>query len=157
VKVTSTAFTQGQAIPETYSDYGRHLSPPLEWSGYPDDTRAFAVIVEDPDAKAMAPEPYVHWVLYNLPAGTHALPASVPATPQLQELGNALQGKTTRGSVGYFGPRPPGGDPPHHYHFQVFALDAPLPLAPGADKDAVVAAMEGHVLAVGDLVGTFRH
>src|SRR5262245_46356466 len=132
VTVTSAAFSEGQPIPDTYSDYGKHLSPPLEWSGYPDATRAFAVIVEDPDAKGSAPEPYVHWLLYNLPVGIHALPESIPTTPQLKQFGNALQGHTTTGSVGYFGPRPPSGDPPHHYHFQVFALDAPLQLAPGA-------------------------
>jgi phosphatidylethanolamine-binding protein (PEBP) family uncharacterized protein len=67
-----------------------------------------------------------------------------------------LQGKTSRGSVGYFGPRPPVGDPPHHYHFQVLALDAELDVPPGSERDAVLAAAKGHVLAAGELVGTYQ-
>ena len=66
-----------------------------------------------------------------------------------------LQGRTTRGSVGYYGPRPPVGDPPHHYHFQVFALDTMLDVPLGADRDQVLDAMQGHVLAKGELVGTY--
>jgi Raf kinase inhibitor-like YbhB/YbcL family protein len=153
--VTSSAFAEGQPIPEIYSDYGDDHSPPLEWSGDPEGTRAFAVIVEDPDAKAA--EPFVHWVIYNLPPAMHALPESIPTLRELKALGGAEQGRTSRASIGYFGPRPPDGDPPHHYHFQVFALDAPIHVPPAADRDAILAAMQDHVLAKGDLVGTFKH
>jgi Raf kinase inhibitor-like YbhB/YbcL family protein len=76
--------------------------------------------------------------------------------PRLTQPEGVLQGRTSRGSVGYFGPKPPVGDPPHHYHFQVFALDAKLDVPAGADRDQLLAAMQGHVLAAGELVGTYR-
>ena len=130
------------------------ISPDLSWTGVPPSAKSLAVFVEDPDAKE--PKPFVHWVLYNLPSSITALPESVPGAPRLPEFGGALQGRTSRGTTGYVGPRPPKGDPPHHYHFQVFALDAPLTLDPGADATAVAGAMKGHVLASGELVGTFK-
>src|SRR5262245_33312604 len=157
LQVASSAFTAGSRIPDKYSDYGGHISPPLTWSGPPATTRTFAIVLEDPDAKGTAPQPYVHWILYNLPADARSLPESVPTMPRLKEFGGALQGQNTHGSVGYFGPRPPAGDPPHHYHFQVFALDAPLDLPPGADKATVVSAMQKHVVSHGEIVGTFEH
>jgi Raf kinase inhibitor-like YbhB/YbcL family protein len=76
--------------------------------------------------------------------------------PRLTLPEGLLQGKTSRGSVGHFGPRPPAGDPPHHYHFQVFALDTLLDVPPGAERDQVLAAMGGHVLSKGSLVGRFQ-
>lgn len=156
MKISSAAFAAGAAIPEMHSGYGQNISPPLEWSGQPATTKTFALILEDPDAKAAAPEPFVHWLLYNLPASTKSLPESVPTTPRLEEFGGALQGQNMRGSVGYFGPRPPAGDPPHHYYFEVFALDTDLQLPTAADKPALVAAMKGHVLGRGELIGTFK-
>ncbi len=109
---------------------------------------AYAIIMEDPDAQA--PKPFVHWVAWNI---------SEPMTPEgmnekIKLPNGVVQGANSRGSVGYYGPRPPVGDPPHHYHFQVFAFDAPLDLPPGSDRDTLLAAMEGHVLAKGELVGT---
>jgi Raf kinase inhibitor-like YbhB/YbcL family protein len=94
--------------------------------------------------------PFVHWVAWNIPGDITDLPAG------LREQQGLVQGKTSRGSVGYFGPRPPAGDPPHHYHFQVFALDAELDVPPGSDRDQLLRAMCGHVLAAGELVGTFQ-
>lgn len=75
---------------------------------------------------------------------------------RLTEPEGVLQGATSRGSVGYYGPRPPVGDPPHHYHFQVMALDTVLDIAPGSDRDAVLKAAKGHVIAKGEVVGTYR-
>lgn len=152
--VSSPAFESSAAIPAPHSHYGERFSPALSWSGAPDDTRSFVILVEDPDAKD--PTPFVHWVLYNVPAETTQLPESVPAIQRLINPEGALQGRNSRGQVGYFGPRPPRGDQPHHYHFQVFALDTTLSLAPGVSRESLLDAMRGHVIARGELVGTFE-
>jgi Raf kinase inhibitor-like YbhB/YbcL family protein len=154
MKVTSKAFAADGAIPEKHSGYSQSVSPDLQWSGAPATTGTFALVMEDPDAKAMAPEPFVHWIAYNIPAMTMTLPEGVPTTPELK--GDGMQGLNGTKASGYFGPRPPAGDPPHHYHFQVFALDAELPLRPGANKAALIAAMKGHVVGWGELVGTYK-
>ena len=154
MKVTSKAFAADGVIPEKYSGYSQSVSPDLQWSGAPPTTGTFALVMEDPDAKAMAPEPFVHWIAYNIPAMTMTLPEGVPATPEIK--GDGMQGLNGTKASGYFGPRPPAGDPPHHYHFQLFALDAELPLRPGANKAALIAAMKGHVVGWGELVGTYK-
>jgi Raf kinase inhibitor-like YbhB/YbcL family protein len=153
--VSSAAFAQNAAIPRPYSAYGENFSPAIAWQGAPAATKTFVVLTEDPDAKAPAPTPFVHWTVFDLPANYVALHESIPSTPRLPHLDNAQQGKTSRGTVGYFGPRPPLGEPAHHYHFEVFALDARLDLPPGAAVDQITAAMRGHVLAAGEIVGTF--
>jgi Raf kinase inhibitor-like YbhB/YbcL family protein len=152
--VRSSAFQPGQPIPRAYSQDGEGLSPALEWAAGPAGTRSFALLMEDPDAKA--PKPYVHWSLYNLPPDTTRLHEMIPTLPQLPALKRARQGRNSRGTIGYVGPRPPHGDPPHHYHFQVFALDTMLSLDPGADRQALLAAIKGHVLASGEVIGTFQ-
>lgn len=154
MKVTSKAFVGNSAIPEKHSGYSNGPSPSLEWSGAPPATRTYVLIMEDPDAKVVAPEPFVHWIVYNIPALTMTLPEGVPTTGDIK--GGGTQGVNGTKASGYFGPRPPAGDPDHHYHFQVFALDADLPLKPGANKSALLAAMQGRVLAWGELVGTYR-
>jgi Raf kinase inhibitor-like YbhB/YbcL family protein len=154
MKVTSKAFAADSAIPEKHSGYSQSVSPELQWSGAPPSTSTFALVMEDPDAKAMAPEPFVHWIAYNIPALTMSLPEGVPPTPDIKSDG--MQGLNGTKASGYFGPRPPAGDPPHHYHFQVFALDAELPLKAGASKAALIAAMKGHVVGWGELVGTYK-
>ncbi|WP_292047093.1 MULTISPECIES: YbhB/YbcL family Raf kinase inhibitor-like protein [unclassified Brevundimonas] len=147
--VRSDAFTPGGVIPRIHSEYYDGVAPALSWDRV-EGAASYAILVEDPDA-AM-PKPFVHWVAWNI---------AEPMTPEgLEEtirLSNGItQGRTSRGSVGYFGPRPPVGDPAHHYHFQVFALDIPLDVLPGSDRDTVLAAMEGHVLAKGEVVGTYQ-
>jgi Raf kinase inhibitor-like YbhB/YbcL family protein len=154
LSVQSPAFPKGGVIPDGYSSYGQDVSPPLRWSEAPWGTQAIVVLLEDPDAQS--PKPYVHWVLYNLPADTRELPAGLPKLGRLKDPRGALHGLNSRGSLGYFGPRPPAGDPPHRYHFQVFALDAPLGFNPGVNRQAVLNAMAGHVLAKGELVGTYQ-
>jgi Raf kinase inhibitor-like YbhB/YbcL family protein len=154
IEVRSSAFAANAPIPDRYSAYHDNQSPPLEWSGAPERTQAFVLIVEDPDAPGA--DPFVHWVVAGVPAGTHALPPGLPDSPALDAVGeHARQGATSIGRPGWFGPRPPPGGP-HHYHFQVFALDAPLELAAGFDRAALVAAMKGHVLARGDLIATYQ-
>ena len=154
LSVTAHAFPAGQAIPSPYTQYGERFSPALEWNSVPEGTKSFAVLMEDPDARA--PKPFVHWLLYNVPATTMRLYESVPAVMRLADPAGALQGRNSRGQIGYVGPRPLAGDPPHHYHFQVFALDTMLPVQPGVDRETLLAAMEGHVVARGEHVGTFQ-
>ena len=154
VKVESPAFANGAEIPHVHSDYADGLSPALTWDNVPPRTRSFAVVVEDPDSRQNAP--FVHWLLYNLPGDMRELPESIPPDSPLTEFGGALQGQTTNGLIGYFGPRPPTEDKPHHYHFEVFCLDSHVDVGSGADKEELIRAMAGHVLAKGELVGLYE-
>ena len=154
ITVDSPAFADGGPVPDRFADYGGKVSPALEWSGVPAGTKSIALVVEDPDAPPPR-TPYVHWVLYNVPPTVTRLPENVPKGERLNDPSGALQGKNDAGSTGYFGPRPPPGGP-HHYHFQVFALDRALALGPGATRHDLAAAMRGRVLAKGRLVGTYQ-
>lgn len=154
LKVGSPAFRPGQAIPKKYSQIGENLSPPIKWSGAPKTTKSFVLIVEDPDAPLSSP--FVHWLVYNLPADTTTLPEGVPAKDKLEDPAGAMQGRTSARKIGYFGPRPPKADKPHHYHFQVFALDNEIDLRPGSPLSDIVLIMKGHVIAKGETIGTFQ-
>jgi len=99
----------------------------------------------------------VHWIVYDLPADVTALREGLPTEPVLQSPKGVKQGTNSMGATGYVGPKPPVDDPAHAYHFQVFALDvASLGIDPARTRDEVIAAMQGHVLAVGEIVGTFK-
>jgi Raf kinase inhibitor-like YbhB/YbcL family protein len=154
ITVSSPAFKDGQPIPEEYTAYGEGKSIPLSWSNLPAGTRSIAVVMDDPDART--PRPFVHWLIYNIPPDTKTLDPSLPTKPKLDVPRGALQGTNSRQSVGYFGPRPPRGDPPHHYHVKVFALNQELKLEPGATEPELEKAMEGHILGQGELVGTVQ-
>jgi|TARA_R100000501_G_scaffold5804_1_gene12732 Raf kinase inhibitor-like YbhB/YbcL family protein len=149
------SFTEGDAIPRAHSAYGENISPALSWTEGPAGTQSYAIIVEDPDAGT--PAPIVHWLAWNIPADVVRLPEGMGGGPQLTDPEGMRQGITARGSLGWFGPRPPAGDPPHNYHFQIFALDRQLDLLPRAGRDEVIAAMKGHVLGRGELIGTYAH
>lgn len=110
--------------------------------------------MEDPDAPQDSP--FVHWLAYNIPAKVTALDKALPPEPALEKPEGTLQGRNDHGSIGYFGPRPPVGDSPHHYHIQVFALDAELELNHGATRAELVEAMTGHVVATGSFTGTYQ-
>jgi Raf kinase inhibitor-like YbhB/YbcL family protein len=148
--LTSPAFADGAAIPVRHTCDGPDASPPLAWSGAPAGTRSFALIMDDPDAPAGT---WVHWVLYNLPAALAELPDTVAKVEAL-DLGGARQGRNDFRHPGYGGPCPPPG-PAHRYVFKLYALDAALELRSGARKQELEAAMEGHVLAMAQLVGTY--
>jgi Raf kinase inhibitor-like YbhB/YbcL family protein len=150
LKVTSTAFTEGAAIPRKYSGEGDDVSPPLKWEAAPEKTRSLAVLVEDPDAPKGT---FIHWVLFNLPADTREL-AEGAAAGKLPE--GAVQGKNDFGKTGYGGPKPPAGKA-HRYYFKVFALDTKLDLEAKARHAEVADAMRGHVLAEGAVMGTYQH
>jgi len=153
IAVSSSSFAAAGPIPLKHSEYADGVSPRLQWSAVP-NAKAYALVVEDPDAKPITP--FVHWVAWNIPATTLQLPEGLQEQPRLTEPPGMLQGRTSRGSPGYYGPRPPAGDPPHRYHFQVFALDSAVDVPPGADRDTLLAAIKGRVLAKGELVGEFQ-
>ena len=153
LSISSASFAPGAPIPLRQSEYADGVSPPLFWSAVA-QAKSYALVMEDPDAKPITP--FVHWVAWNIPAGTTSLPEGLQEQARLTEPDGLMQGATSRGSVGYYGPRPPVGDPPHHYHLQILALDAVLQLPIGASRDEVLAAARGHVIAKGELVGTFQ-
>ena len=152
LSVTSPAFAAGAPIPLRHSAYGDGVSPALRWGGLPAGTRSLALMMEDPDATSA--RPYVHWLAWNIDPAIGGLPEGLPAGAELTQPVAVRQGRNNRRSIGYFGPRPPGSRP-HRYHFQLFALDTTLDLGGGADREALLAAMNGHVLAKGDLLGMF--
>lgn len=143
------SFSHRGIIPKRYTCDGEDLSPALNWSGIPQGTRSFALIVDDPDAPMGT---WVHWVIYGLPATLDGLPEGVPRTESLLQGG--IQGKNDFGRVGYGGPCPPPG-PPHRYFFRLYALDVELMLPPGATKAQLLKAMKGHVLEEAHLMGKY--
>jgi Raf kinase inhibitor-like YbhB/YbcL family protein len=161
--VTSPEFHDGQAMPQRYTQFGDNQSPPLRWSKGPRGTRSYVVLMEDSGVKR--PQPFFHWVLYNVPGNVTRLPANLPKDPQLQTPRGAMNGEellplaqlrptatNQQKHPGYMGPKPPKGQT-HPYHLEVFALDERLSLTPDmADRNAVVDAMKGHVLASGQMV-----
>jgi Raf kinase inhibitor-like YbhB/YbcL family protein len=152
LEVSSPSIAPEEPIPDIHSAYKEGVSPALSWSAVV-GAKSYAIIMENPDSKPLTP--FVHWVAWNIPGTVTRLPEGLPTQPRLTEPEGILQGTTSRGSVGYYGPRPPVGDPPHRYHFQVFALDTMLDLSPGATRDALLKAVSGHVLAKGELIGTY--
>lgn len=152
--VTTQAFGHNQPIPRQFTGDGKNISPSLQWSGAPAETQEFALIVDDPDAPR--PQPWVHWVLYKIPAAATALPEGVPPSQRLPDPPGSLQGRNSWGKIGYGGPEPPKGHGTHHYHFKLYALDTRLALKPGIEKEDLLEAMEGHVLAQGELIGTYE-
>jgi Raf kinase inhibitor-like YbhB/YbcL family protein len=148
IPLSSTAFAAGASIPADYSCKGRSVSPPLAWSNTSPGTKSFALIMDDPDAPSGT---FTHWVIYNIPAASVGLPEAIPTNGQLSD--GTLQGNNGAGRAGYTGPCPPSGT--HRYFFKLYALDAMLGLSSGANKDQLLKAMQGHILAQGELMGTF--
>ena len=146
IGVSSQAFSSGGSIPARYTCDGADLSPPLSWTGVPDGSQSLALTVIDPDAPG---KPFVHWVIFNLP------PASSDLSEGAAPPGGSVQGRNDFGSNGYRGPCPPPGSR-HHYHFKVYALDTMTSLAEGASNSTFQDAIKGHVLATGEIVGTFK-
>ena len=150
--VSSHDFSNDGAMPAATSEYAEAASPQLSWERVP-NARSYAVIMEDPDAKPSAP--IVHWIIWNIPAPLTQLPQGVQKQGRLSDPDGILQGRNTCGSLGYTGPHAPIGDAEHHYHIQVFALDDMLSVPAGADRDALLAQMDGHVIVKGELVGRY--
>jgi Raf kinase inhibitor-like YbhB/YbcL family protein len=143
LELRSDAFTNGQAIPAKYTCTGRNISPALAWNEPPSGTQSFALIMDDPDAPMGT---WVHWVLFNIPTAARSLQEN-------ENTSTISVGKNSWGNPGYGGPCPPSGT--HRYFFKLYALDSILSLSPGATKQQVRKAMEGHILAQDELMGTF--
>ncbi len=161
MKLTSTAFENDSTIDAKYTVEGEDISPPLAWSGAPTDTVSFALICDDPDAPSRerpAAKPWVHWILFNIPTDVLELPAGIPRQGELSQVVGARQGVNSwpSGNIGYRGPAPPQGSGPHRYFFRLYALDTKLKLDAGATKEQLLAAISGHVLAEGELMGTYE-
>jgi Raf kinase inhibitor-like YbhB/YbcL family protein len=148
IKMTSSAFAEGDMIPKRYTCDSEDVSPDLSWSGVPEGTRSIALICDDPDAPMGT---WVHWVLFNLPGGHRELPEAVPPDKTLTHGG--LHGKNDFGRLGYGGPCPPGGT--HRYYFKLYALDIRLDLDSGITKAQLMDAMEGHILGQGQIMGRY--
>jgi Raf kinase inhibitor-like YbhB/YbcL family protein len=137
--IKSAAFGNNQTIPEKYSCNG--VNPPIEISGLPPETKSMILIVDDTDTLN---GPYDHWIVWNIPPSTKIEENSSPG----------VQGKNSRDEKKYYGPCPPEGKV-HHYHFRIYALDKMLDIDENCKKNELIAEMEGHILATGELVGTF--
>jgi Raf kinase inhibitor-like YbhB/YbcL family protein len=150
LELRSKAFRAGGAIPPKHTCDGADVSPQLAWSAVPRKTASLALVVDDPDAPGGT---RVHWVLYEIPPGLTALPEGVPADERVPGIG--VQGVNDFRRVGYGGPCPPSG-PAHRYVFRLYALDARPVLPARSTKAHVLKAIEGHVLAVAEVVGRYR-
>lgn len=151
--ITSTSFHHNGDIPVRHTCDGQNISPPLSWTGVPAGTKSLALIIDDPDA----PDPaapsmtWVHWVLYNIPAGTSSLLESV--TGKCIPPGS-LKGMNDWQSTGYDGPCPPVGR--HRYYHKLFALDVLLPDLKHPTRSSLEKAIEGHILAYTSLIGWYQ-
>ena len=154
LEVKSPAVSEGGDLALNFTAYGRSISPPITWSAGPAKTKTYAIIVEDPDSRF--PKPGVQWVVYNIPVQTTALPRGLAALGEPKHMNGLMQGVNSHEGVGWAGPHPDAGEPAHHYHFRVYAVDRRLDLPPKAERLEVLAAMKGHVLAEGDLVAAFQ-
>ena len=147
IEVSTPAFEEGASIPERYTCDGADLSPPINWEGVPEGTRSIALVVDDPDAGG-----WIHWVIYTIPPDATGLPEGMSVT-ETTSLG-AMQGENDFDEMGYRGPCPPGGT--HTYVFTLYGLDTELDLEQGAKGKELLSAVEGHVLGVGRLTGTYQ-
>ncbi len=155
IELTSTAFGDGQPIPMKYTGEGEDVSPSLWWSALPEGTKELALICDDPDAPRA--EPWVHWVIYAIPAAATGLPEDFDHTDRIEgELTGLVEGKNSFGNTGYGGPMPPPGHGKHRYFFKLYALDSQLALEPRLDKNSLLKAIQGHVLGRGELMGTYQ-
>lgn len=156
ILVESPRMVSGGTMPRDYTPDGRNLSPPLTWRNLPEGTREIAVVCAD--FGAGNPPPWVHWIIYSIPATAGGLPEGLPIlaeTPMPSVVAGAIQGLNGWSRPYYRGPAPPGGTP-HLYHFTVYALDQPLGLEPGLTRRALLRSMEGHIIGQGEIVPVYE-
>ena len=154
--LSSPAFVHGGRIPKRYTADGADVSPPLQWKNVPEHTAELVLVCEDPDAPTA--RPWVHWLVYKISAEVTELPENLPPLSKVEHPVQLYQGRNSwhvGRTVGYRGPAPPLHDAPHRYVFCLFALKEPLTLGPGTDRDSLIAAMSGLVLAQAVLVGMY--
>jgi Raf kinase inhibitor-like YbhB/YbcL family protein len=153
IVVSTTAQRPDGRLEDRYTAYYDNISPPLSWTAVP-DVRTWAVIVEDPDAPRE--QPFVHWMIWNIPGEATGLPEELPNAERLITPQGAIQGRNDMHSPGYFGPRPPAGHGLHHYYFQVFALDDTLEMGPETPLPELLNALKARTLASGEMVATYE-
>ena len=149
MELSSPVFDEDGTIPVKYTCDGANISPPLKWSAGPEGTVTYAIICDDPDAPVKT---WVHWVVFNLPAGLDSLPEHIPPVEILPD--SSMQGRNDSRKIGYSGPCPPRGI--HRYYFKVYAVDKKLDNKPGITKSELLKAMEGHILSEGQLMGKYK-
>ena len=149
IKLTSTAFKEGEMIPRQYTCDGEDMSPPLSWTGIPTEAKSLSLVADDPDAPV---GDWVHWIIFDIPASITELPEDVPANETLAKGGT--HGKNSWGRLGYGGPCPPSGT--HRYICTLYALDIQLGLQSGSTKKDIENAIKGHILAKGQLMGKYK-
>jgi Raf kinase inhibitor-like YbhB/YbcL family protein len=148
LKLTINAFPEGEVIPALFTCEGADVSPSLEWSGAPDQTKSFAIITDDPDAPGGV---WTHWLLFDLPASVHSLAQGY------KPGGLGINGKNDFGKQGYGGPCPPKGHGPHRYFFKLYAVGVPsLGLKAGVGRAEIEKTMRGHILAETQYMGRFE-
>lgn len=153
--VASPAADPNKPMAALYTAEGRNISPPVSWDGAPPNARAFVVIMEDADSHGSRPS--LDWLVYNIPGAAREIPKDLrpPQPSPKNKTDGPFLGRNYLGGLGYVGPNPPPGDPPHHYHIEVFALARPVRLGAGASLEKVLGAMNEDVLAAGETVATF--
>jgi Raf kinase inhibitor-like YbhB/YbcL family protein len=154
--ITTPAFDDGSIIPAKFTQsVTDFVSPKLQWTNVPPNTVSFVLIAHDPDvALDKKVGDVLHWMAFNIPGTSTGLPEGVPANATLAD--GTIQAKNRRGAIGYLGPGAPAVGPYHHYTFELFALDTKLSLGADATRADVLAAIDGHILGKGVLVGRFH-
>jgi Raf kinase inhibitor-like YbhB/YbcL family protein len=150
MKITSSVFKDQAELPVEYTCHGKNIHPPLEFHNVPENAKSLALVMSDPDA--MQPNPWIHWVIFNMPPTTQALDQDLSAV-----LAQAKRGENTAKTLDYYGACPPRGHGVHHYHFMLYALDTMLDLPEGSSYDALKNAMLNHIITQADLVGLYEH
>lgn len=150
LKLNSSAFRNQDAIPDQYAKQGGNVSPPLSWTGVPEDTVSLALIVDDPDAPSGV---FVHWLVYNISPDIDELEEGQPSDGELPN--GACQGINGFGETGYGGPQPPSGT--HRYVFHLYALDTDTDIPAGLTRQELDGAIEGHVIEEAQLIGRYEH
>lgn len=151
--LTSSAFEADTAVPVRHACHGENLSPALAWSTPPSGTQSLVLIMDDPDAVAVAGKVWDHWIVYNMPADLLSLPEGILRETELP--GETVQGRNSSSGLGYGGPCPPGGQT-HNYVFTLYAVDTMLTLEPAqATQAKVLEAIEGHILDQTELIGSY--
>ncbi len=146
LKIKSPAFDGHGRIPEKHTGDGEDVSPPLEWTGVPEGTAAFAIVCHDPDAPLV--DGFTHWVAYGI---------AKDASGVAEGASDLKAGSNSMGNTRYNGPAPPPGHGPHHYYFWVYALDSDLDLEPGLERRELLDKIEDHVIEQARVIGTYEH
>ena len=144
----SPAFEHKTKIPARYTCSADDISPELQWRDVPDGVQSFVLIMDDPDAPVGT---WVHWILYNIPGESTGLPEGFSKNEELAD--GAIHGKNSGGKTYYNGPCPPSGT--HRYFFKLYALDVTLDLPVGGTKPEVLKAIQGHMIGMAELMGTY--